>query len=256
MGRKILFLDIDGTLLDVEDRRLPDSAVEAIRRARENGHLVYINSGRPYETIDVRLRSLGLDGFACACGCYIRVGDEVLFHQKLAIEHQRELDLQVIYEGAERVCFDASRPMDDHVKKEKAYFESMGIVAHEDPLAPDASFDKFVVWTKEDTDMDRFYRVVSRWFDILDREGTLLEMVPKGCTKGSAMDFLMARHGLTRADCIAIGDGINDLPMLDNAGISIAMGNSDPRILDRVTYVTDTLRRDGIYKAFEHFGLI
>lgn len=263
MGRKILFFDIDGTLVDNEDRHVPPSAAEAIRRAREAGHLVYINSGRPYKGIDLQLRTMGFDGFACGCGCYIRIGEEVLFHQKLAKAHQdrlvrlvRELDLQVTYEGAEHVYFDLTRPMAPHVEAEKAYYSAMGLDTDGDPLAPDSEFDKFVVWDRPEADMARFRREVSRWYDILDREGAMLEMVPKGCTKGTAMDFLMARHGLGREDCVAIGDGVNDLPMLEAAGLSIAMGNSDPRILDRVDYVTDSLREDGIYKALEHFGII
>lgn len=263
MERKIIFFDIDGTLVDTEDHSIPQSAVEAIRLARQRGHLAYINSGRPYMGIDPRVKAIGFDGYSCGCGLYIRVGDRVLQHRKLdkaaqlaVVDMVRRYDLQVMYEGTEHAYFDETRPVAPHLTAEKAYYSSMGLDTDGAPDAPEAEFDKFVVWTHEGADEAGFRREVSQWFQVIDREGTMLEMVPHGCSKGAAMERLMVCHGLTRKDCIAIGDGVNDLPMLEAAGLSIAMGNSDPRILDRVDYVTDDLRKDGICKAMKKFGLI
>ena len=263
MGRKILFFDIDGTLVDTEDRSVPPSAAEAIRRAKENGHLLYINSGRPYMGIDPRVKELEFHGYACGCGLYIRIGDEVLFHRRLDKESQlavvdmvRRYDLQVMYEGWNHVYFDLTRPMEPHVVEEKRYYASMGLDTDGDVTAPEACFDKFVVWERPGADMEGFRREISRWYQVIDREGTMFEMVPLGCSKGAAMERLMTHHGLTREDCIAIGDGVNDLPMLEAAGTAVAMGNSDPRILDRVDHVTSHLREDGIARALEYLGVI
>ena len=72
MGRrKILFFDIDGTLWTM-DGHIPESTREAIRKVRENGHLVFINSGRTRGYIrDPKLFSLGLDGIVSGCGTMI-----------------------------------------------------------------------------------------------------------------------------------------------------------------------------------------
>ena len=263
MGQKILFFDIDGTIVDTRDRTIPCSTVEAIRRARERGHLVYINSGRPFCGIDLRVKGLGFDGYVCGCGLYLRVGNEVLFHRTLdkavqlaLVELVRKHGLQVMYEGADHVYFDRSRPLASWVEEEKSYYDSMGMDTNGDPTAPDASFDKFVVWTHEGCDKEGFCRAVSGWFTVIHREGDLLEMVPLGCSKGIAMERLMVHHGLACEDCVAIGDGVNDLPMLEAAGISIAMGSGDPRIFDKVTCVTDGIRADGVAKALEKFHII
>lgn len=263
MEQKIIFFDIDGTLVNERDRTIPDSAVRAIRRARERGHLVYINSGRPYCGIDPRIKAMGFDGYACGCGINIRAGDKVLFHQKLdkvvqlrCVELVRQYGLQVMMEGAGHVYFDLSRPLDPNVEGEKAYYDTMGLDTNGDPAGENAEFDKFVVWTHPGADKAGFYREVSPWFDVIEREGALVEFVPHGCSKGKAMERLMAYYGLTRENCVAVGDSTNDLPMLEAAGISVAMGNGDPRIFDRVTYVTEDITRDGVLRALEHFDII
>ena len=82
--RRMLFFDIDGTLVNSRDRTIPDSAGRAIRLARAAGHLVYVNSGRPWCGVDPRVKAMGFHGFVCGCGLYIREGDEILFRQRMA----------------------------------------------------------------------------------------------------------------------------------------------------------------------------
>ena len=71
MSRKMLFFDIDGTLVAEGTHYLPQSAVNAIRKARENGHLVFINTGRTRFSIDDFLEEIGFDGYVCGCGTAI-----------------------------------------------------------------------------------------------------------------------------------------------------------------------------------------
>lgn len=66
--RKIVFFDIDGTLVDGPTHQIPQSAVEAIRKLRENGHLAFINTGRTLVSIEPRIREIGFDGLVCGCG--------------------------------------------------------------------------------------------------------------------------------------------------------------------------------------------
>jgi Cof subfamily protein (haloacid dehalogenase superfamily) len=262
MGRKIIFFDIDGTLVDFGDRSIPASTVMAIAKARAAGHLLYINSGRPYDGIDPRVRAMGFDGYCCGCGVYVQEGDRVLFHQTLDKAVQldmvalvRKYGLLVMYEGAHQVYFETNRPLDRREAFEKAYYAGMGLATDGDAAAPEASFDKFVVWTDDEAARTAFCAAVTPWFDVILREDSLIELVPHGCSKANAMDRILACHGLDRADCIAIGDSTNDLPMLEAAGTSVAMGNGDPRIFDKVTFVTAPLQEDGIYKAMERLGL-
>ena len=201
------------------DRTIPDSAGRAIRLARAAGHLVYVNSGRPWCGVDPRVKAMGFHGFVCGCGLYIREGDEILFRQRLAKDVQqwavdlvRRYRLQVMYEGADHVYFDLTRPLAPQVAAEKAYYDRMGLDTEGDPAGPEADFDKFVVWTGPGFDLDAFRREVEPGFDLILREGCLIELVSRGCSKGKAMEALMARHGMDRADCVAIGDSTTTCP--------------------------------------------
>ena len=87
---RIIFLDVDGTLVDYEGRA-PASAVEAIRRARAAGHRVYLSTGRSRAEVYDELWDIGLDGLIGANGGYVEDAGEVVLHQHLSAEHCRRV---------------------------------------------------------------------------------------------------------------------------------------------------------------------
>ncbi|MGW5955904.1 Cof-type HAD-IIB family hydrolase [Bacillus mycoides] len=80
-----------------------------------------------------------------------------------------------------------------------------------------------------------------------------LELSPKGCSKGSALQKLGSKLGFQMSELAAIGDNHNDLSMLKTAGLGIAMGNAQELVKKRVTIQTDTNDNAGVAKAiYEH----
>ncbi len=85
--RKLLFFDIDGTILsEGEKRYIPDSAVEAVHKLQQNGHLCFINSGRSWSEINDNIIDLGFDGFVCGCGTFINYHGKPLLADELPME--------------------------------------------------------------------------------------------------------------------------------------------------------------------------
>ena len=80
MDRKIIFFDIDGTILDEETNKIPESALEAIRKLKENGHLAIINTGRTKVILPELIKNSGFNGYICGCGTYIEC-DGTKFYQ-------------------------------------------------------------------------------------------------------------------------------------------------------------------------------
>lgn len=263
--RKLLFFDIDGTILtEGEHRYIPESAKKAIRQLQENGHLCFINTGRSWSEINENISNLGFDGFVCGCGTYIRYHDEILLAKKLppeltdrVMEQLEHCRLEWLLEG-EHAIYYSTEPYTTHIGDFHREYHQLFPDACVDlpPETRGLHFDKFCICIRPDSDLSSFMDYFKEEFTFIDRGHGFYEVVPTGCSKASGIQFLMDHFQVPLEDTIAIGDSTNDMPMLEFAGLSIAMKKSDPVVLETVDYVTDTVENDGIYKAMEHFGLI
>ena len=90
MSNKIIFIDVDGTLLDYENK-LPESAVKAIRQARKNGHKVYICSGRSKAEVYDYVWNIGFDGMIGGNGSYVEDNGHVVMHQLITLEQCKHI---------------------------------------------------------------------------------------------------------------------------------------------------------------------
>ena len=109
------------------------------------------------------------------------------------------------------------------------------------------NFDKMALWFDESSDMKSFKKQWENTFDFILRDPTFYEVVPKGYSKATGIDFLCKRLEIDRAHTVGIGD---------ITGISIAMGSGNPDIFPSVDYVTAAVMEDGIEKALKHYQLI
>ena len=92
--------------------------------------------------------------------------------------------------------------------------------------------------------------------DILEHPFQVLELIPKGTSKASGIQWICNYLQISRENTFAIGDSTNDMEMLKYVQHGIAMGNGQQRVKDIAEYVTDDIHRDGLYKAMAHYGLI
>lgn len=260
--KKILFFDIDGTILSEETNTIPPSALNAIARARENGHLAFINTGRPYATIDQMIKDVGFDGFVCGCGTNIYFQGNEIYHQTLEEDIRRKIiNLAYLYkvdcmlEGKTATCFkeEMLHPFMAFLK-DKYLKEGHNILTYPNDSA--LPFDKFTVWYTPEGDIESFKDAIKDEFTIIQRADDFIEVVPKNCSKASGIDFLTDYLDMSHDSTISFGDSTNDLSMLIHTKESVAMGNSNPILFDKVTYITTDVDDNGIENALKHFKVI
>ena len=85
MDTKMLFFDIDGTLITEEDGKMPDSTREALHLAHKRGHLLFINTGRTKKSLPKELLNMGFDGYICGCGTHIFSGERNFWQPDFSI---------------------------------------------------------------------------------------------------------------------------------------------------------------------------
>lgn len=261
--RKLIFFDIDGTISSEETGEIPESAILAIRQARENGHLVFINTGRTAFSVQKKYREIGFDGYVCGCGTAIYIGEECIFKSGLSVEKCKEIvemarktKVTAVYESSEAVFFDQHTPKLEVVDRLVKKFGLNGRNVPDTVKGDEFTFEKFCVWVGEEADFPAFYEFVSKDFDCVDRGNHMYEWMPKGISKASGIQMLMDHYKIPLEDCFAIGDSTNDLPMLQYVPNSIAMGNSMEEILPYCAYVTTSVEEDGVWNALKHYNII
>ena len=265
MKTKIAFFDIDGTLTSEIDGSIPSSAIIAIQQARQNGHLMFINTGRCFQNVEQRFRKIGFDGYVCGCGTNIYCdGKDVFYHPQThetimkILNIARITNVDILFESRKEVCFDVTRPL-QHPKAIYHYekFLQKGYDMPEDLENPNFFSDKFVIWYETPEQLEAFRKVSDPYFECIDRGGTFREFVPHGFSKATGMQYVLDYYHLSIEDAYAFGDSNNDLAMLRYTPNSIAMGNSLPTSLfNEVRHVTTNASADGIANALRHFKFI
>lgn len=264
MERRILFFDIDGTLITEDsEHMLPDSARQAIQIAHQNGHLLFINTGRTICNVPQYLIDIGFNGVVCGCGTDIYAdGKRLLYHTN---PHE---DAKVLTDAAKRhhidIFFESSHGVYMQVplltKDAQELCDSLN--RHDVPVLdwsqyPDRSFDKFITWHEDESSRQAFLKEVPDNFTFINRGPHFSEFCNAGYTKATGIQFLLDYYHLPLSSAYAIGDSNNDLPMLNYVPNSIAMGNCKPESLkDLVWHVTTDIREDGIWNALKFIGVL
>ncbi|HEL1595887.1 TPA: Cof-type HAD-IIB family hydrolase [Streptococcus suis] len=278
--RKIIFLDVDGTLVDYHNR-IPESAIRAIRQARENGHLVYVCTGRSRAEMQPELWEIGLDGMIGGNGSYVEHQGQVIMHQLLSEEdsraivdwlHERGLEF---YLESNNGLF-ASKNFRERARETlRIYSMNKGKTAEEvatqevDDVIHGLIFDGQLYRN----DLNKVSFVLDSYQDHLDSKQAFPQLVAntwggrgesalfgdlgvKDIDKAHAISVLLDHLGASQADTIAFGDAKIDISMLDYCAVGVAMGNGGAEILAMADMITDDVEEDGLYNAFEKLGLL
>lgn len=275
MEKKVIFLDIDGTLRGF-DGVIPESTKEAIRLARANGHETVVCSGRSLYQIDKSILDLGFDGIIGGAGAFVIHKGEELYHHYMTKEQKEKLfgyldDNDIIY----TVQTDKESVVPEAIEEDMINYykelESIGIPLKN--VAGKLKIEKDIVANPkvEKLVFHRSRKSLKEIGDYLGDEFTLvgLSFTPDGVnvgvageigiggiTKASGIEAYLKAAGVTRQNSIAFGDGYNDLEMIEFVNCGVCMGNGVLQLKEIADMVTDDIDKDGLYKGFKELGLI
>lgn len=264
----VCFFDIDGTLawqdpklaqeLPEDERDLspyPNEAVsQAIRDFVANGNMAFICTGRTLSCIHPKLLELPWTGIVCLAGGYAEINGHAIrdlsmtpsMLQRLAPYLEQSGDV-IRFEGLNgvvRMSADApdapgyARTLGDAVTQLQHYsaYKILMSTSLANHIAQDKTLEPLLC------------------FNELELEVT--EISPRECTKRggiqSVLDALDPHHGTV----YGIGDASNDVSLMNAVDVGIAMGNAPDYLKKRADYITDSVDKDGVVKALEHFRLI
>lgn len=264
MNQKLLFFDIDGTLIEDGTGWIPDSTRKAVKMAQEAGHLLFINTGRTRVAIPEKIKQMGFDGYVCGCGTDIFLGDKDLLSSRIphqlcceVVRKVRGYQIPVFYEAAEAIYFDSQvQDAEGWVEHARKIFRIEGRDIEEVLRDEEKVYDKFLLILEPTERNLELKEYLSRYFLCIDRTQNVYEVVQKEHSKGTGIRFLCDCLGRSIEDCYAFGDSENDRPMLEAVPHSIAMGNGEEAIKKSCSYVTGSVREDGIYQAMKYFKII
>lgn len=270
MEKRMLFLDLDGTLLDDRKEITPGNR-QALEAALQRGHGVIITTGRPLKSAMDQAHKLGLD----KPGCYLIAYNGAVIYdwEKGEQIFARTLEIPTVLE-----VFDYVNPKNIHIQT----YDTWNVLV--EPRCDDTAVRRYC-------DMIRMeHRVIGNVhtdlkeepvkclvIDYDDRTGPLevekwlkeqmggkvdcffscdqyLEIVPKGMSKGEAVKMLCRMMDIPIENAVAVGDAANDLSMIEMAGIGVAMANGTDEVKAAADYITQRdNNHDGIAEVVERF---
>lgn len=277
---RIVALDLDGTLLDSQ-KRLSEVNRAALAAAAAKGVLVVPTTGRFFGMMPPCIRDLPFVRYAITINgaqVFDRETETALVREEIprtmAIDIMRILDgYDVIYDcyrnnwGWMNQSFkdkSADYATDAHYLKMIADFRKgvPELKSHLDATATEGDVQKIMLFSRL-VDGDGVTKaiadeVAAKFPDIKVTSSTWnnLELNKKTAHKGVALKRFAEALGFTLENCMAFGDGGNDLSMIEAAGTGVAMSNACPAVLSAASYTTCSNDEDGVAKALEHFGLV
>ena len=277
MERKIIFLDIDGTLV-LPKGEVSSRVKDAITQVRQNGHYVFLCTGRNRAGIE-SLMSIGFDGAICSAGGYIEINGQKIYESSLSEE-----DVKIARDVFDRnhvlynletthITFSSDDMNKEFVKMqlngEKMNSEMMRLMNEQMKqfnIHSLAEFDqnpvpvqKLCFIAKDEKNLIEPKEKLSQRFqfiihELFSKETINGEIIIKGTNKGKAIQKVVEVLGLSMDDTIGFGDSMNDFEMIQVCHYGVAMANGSEELKTYASRVCESVEDDGVYHELGRLG--
>ena len=266
MKYKLIASDIDGTLLK-DDKSISPRTLSAIKTALEQGAVFVVSSGRSVLFCDYFEKLTGLRDipFILYNGARILTGPshDVTFRQELCPSDALWLVNAGIKAKTTVIVWTNDTLYVNELNSRTQRYKTLALtepVVFTDPEEVTKNGASKVLWFDE-TDRASYLQDILNSGPIRDHinyftsDPRFMEIVDRNCSKALALDKLCKMYGIKKEETIAFGDGYNDLPMIEWAGLGVAMANAPAEIKERADRVTLSNEEDGVAAVIEELVL-
>ncbi len=245
---KIIFFDIDGTLVDFNTKRISEKTLETLVRLKEKGTILCLATGRSPMALP-HFPGVRFDAFLTFNGSYCFNLEEVIFSNPIPSE-----DIRRLVKNAAEIGRPVSVATKDRLAAngtDQDLSDYFGIAGLKVEVADD--FEKILqeeiyqimtgCYPSEYTCMLKNVRdaKIAAWWD------RAVDIIPADGGKGKAIGEVLEYYHLDKSEALAFGDGNNDIEMLQSVGMGVAMANGSEQLKAAADDVCGDVAADGIY---------
>lgn len=255
---KAIFFDIDGTLVSFKTHMVPVATLRALESLRSRGVKLFIATGRHELLIGNAVDTGMFDGVVSLNGQCVRADGKIIHANAMPAEDARaaakfclEHGVTTIFENVSALHVNAVTPraLEGAALINMRFPEPSDIMAAtEEPVLQLIFFGD----TEQESELLKHMPScdATRWTHLL------CDVIPRGGGKHVGIRQMLNYYGIDRDECMAFGDGENDISMLQYVGTGIAMGNASLEVKAAADYVTTGIDSGGLVKALNKFGLL
>lgn len=261
---KLFFFDIDGTLIDCNQDiyEITPETVRTLDKLKEAGHDVFLSTGRCKCFIVDGVMKYPFSGYVTCNGAYVEYKGKCVYKNVVPAEAiKATMDLcekyhfNYYFEGNDYIYVRDSKDPVHQAFANNWGMKEETIIDSFDYKNIETYIGMIVVNSKDDIPV--MVETLSPYFDVQRHQSDRsFDLTLKGSSKAVGIKEFIKELGRDINDTIAFGDGRNDIEMIEETGLGIAMGNTVPELKSVAKYVTANIEEEGITAACKHFNYI
>jgi len=257
LAYKLVVVDLDGTLLD-DNQSISEKNYKVISKLKEKNISFVLASGRPYQSLEeyAAILKLKLPVISTNGALIKNIADsEIVFKSLLSFKDAEKIFNYGLKNNFSVIVYYPDEFLSTDQKTAIYQKDMEGIdVKYRKELRKNKRPLKIVFKAEAEkikSKLGEVNNIFASDFCITQSDEHYIEFMNKGISKGRGIDYLMENYNLKREEIISIGNNFNDISMLDNSGLAVAMGNSPEAVKKRADLITKSNEEDGVAAILE-----